>query len=145
MWINRLARILLLCLLTSALLIDACPPGCTCITRKKDGSKGSGKIGGTTEARSLSKTSSPQVASNGRKVVCAGSLSVIASVAMISVYLPLDTTILDLSRNVITVLEGGDFFSHFIPTEAGPKPQQNHHHQERCILWAKRTGQTRPV
>lgn len=111
MWINRLARILLLCLLTSALLIDACPPGCTCTTRKtRDGSKGSGKIGGTTEERSLSKTSSPQVASNGRKVVCAGSLSVIASVAMISVYLPLDTTILDLSRNVITVLEGGDFF-----------------------------------
>lgn len=111
MWINRLARVLLLCLLTSVLLIDACPPGCTCTTRKsRDGSKGSGKIGSTTEARSRSKSGSPQVASKGRKVVCAGSRSVITSVAMISTYLPLDTTILDLSRNVITELEGGGFF-----------------------------------
>lgn len=92
LWINRLAGVLLLCLLSSAFLIEACPPGCTCTTRKpRDGAKGSKIV--SPDSRGRSKSDSPQVAGRGRKVVCAGSLSVITSVAMIS-SLPLDTVIL---------------------------------------------------
>lgn len=92
MWINRIARVLLLCFLTSALLADACPPGCMCTTRKpRDGSRG-GKLG-SPDTRARSKSGSPQIEAGGRKVMCAGSLSIISSVAMIS-NLPLDTIIL---------------------------------------------------
>ncbi|XP_061192775.1 adhesion G protein-coupled receptor A3-like [Saccostrea echinata] len=97
----------LLLLLVSALLVEACPPLCTCTTRKpRDGSKGS-KLS-SMDSEGQTKSGSPQIGTRGRKVVCAGSLSVITSVAMIS-SLPLDTVILDLSKNAITVLEEGGF------------------------------------
>lgn len=58
MWINRFVRVFFFCLLIFVFFIDVCFSGCTCIIRKKDGFKGSGKIGGIIEVRSLFKISS---------------------------------------------------------------------------------------
>ncbi|KAK3095548.1 hypothetical protein FSP39_015980 [Pinctada imbricata] len=86
--------ILFLCtVLVGWQITKACPPACTCITRKQRDDKRKGD--------------SPKTG-QGRKVSCMASLSPITAVSNIR-SLPLDTTILDLSKNAITVLKQGDF------------------------------------
>ncbi|KAJ8317613.1 hypothetical protein KUTeg_005517 [Tegillarca granosa] len=72
--------------------ITACPPGCTCTTLKpKDGKGGD----------------SPRIG-RGRKVNCVNNHPPISTVSQIN-SIPLDTVILDLSKNAITILRKGGF------------------------------------
>ncbi|XP_060079222.1 adhesion G protein-coupled receptor A3-like [Ylistrum balloti] len=72
--------------------VEACPPGCTCTTLKaKDDKSGE----------------TPRIG-RGRKVNCAENLSPITSADQIK-SLPLDTVIIDLSKNAITVLRRASF------------------------------------
>ncbi|XP_063435452.1 adhesion G protein-coupled receptor A3-like [Mytilus trossulus] len=71
----------------------ACPPRCTCTSIKNKADKDI--------------VETPRVG-QGKKVICSGDYIQISSVAEIR-NLPLDTVILDLSRNTITILHRGEF------------------------------------
>ncbi|XP_052102623.1 adhesion G protein-coupled receptor A3-like [Mytilus californianus] len=73
----------------------ACPPRCTCTSIKNKADKNKDIV------------ETPRVG-QGKKVICSGAYSPISSVAEIR-NLPLDTVILDLSRNTITILHRGEF------------------------------------
>ena len=74
-------------------LCGACPPRCTCTSIKNRLNKDD--------------RDTPRVG-QGRKVICLGQYSPISQVEEIR-NLPLDTVILDLSKNSITILHRGEF------------------------------------
>lgn len=76
------------------MMCRACPPRCTCTSLKS-------------KTDNDDDTEAPRVG-QGRKVICSGAYSPISQVSEIR-NLPLDTVILDLSKNTITILHRGEF------------------------------------